>query len=217
MEVFSRQPQKVQEWADAMISCAEEHGLPYYGAVGSIMRGWALVMQGNGSDGIALMREGLGACEATGTQQHHASYLVFLADALGASSRIEEGLDALERATEAVHRTKEHFFEAELYRIKGELILKSDRSLQTSKSAQPMTGNLQSEAEVCFDKAIEIARRQGARGMELRAATSLARLWQLQGKRQEARRLVEEIYCWFTEGFDAADLKDAKALLDELL
>ena len=218
MDVFSRKPQKVQEWADAMISCAEEHGLPYYGAVGSIMRGWALVMQGNVSDGIGLMRAGLAACEATGTQQHHASYLVFLADALAAASRIEEGLEALERATEAVHRTKEHFYEAELYRIKGELILKSEPSPETvAKNAQATTGNLQSEAESCFHNAIEIARHQNAKGMELRAATSLARLWQLQGKRQEARRLVEEIYCWFTEGFDAADLKDAKALLDELL
>ncbi|MFY9572722.1 MAG: hypothetical protein WAV20_15080, partial [Blastocatellia bacterium] len=125
IDVLRRRPQKVQEWADALTLCAEEHGLPYYAAIGAIMRGWALIIQGAEPDTIAVMRNGLAACRATGTEQHRSSYLVLLADALGAAGQIEQGLEALNEAIEVVARTGEHFYEAELYRIKGELLIKS--------------------------------------------------------------------------------------------
>jgi hypothetical protein len=114
---------------------------------------------------------------------------------------------------------RERYYEAELYRLKGELTLQklSVASSQLSvPNPQSPTPNPHSEAEVCFLKAIEIARRQQAKSLELRAVMSLARLWQSQGKKEEARQMLAEIHGWFTEGFDTADLKEAKTLLDEL-
>ncbi|MFY9558535.1 MAG: hypothetical protein WAV47_27875, partial [Blastocatellia bacterium] len=202
IDVLRRRPQKVQEWADALTLCAEEHGLPYYAAIGAIMRGWALIIQGAEPDTIAVMRNGLAACRATGTEQHRPSYLVLLADALGAAGQIEQGLEALNEAIEVVARTGEHFYEAELYRIKGELLIKS-----FPQAAE--------EAESCFHRAIDIARQQSAKLFELRAVISLSCLWQQQGKRSEARKMLGELYDWFTEGFETADLKHARSLLEE--
>ena len=115
----------------------------------------------------------------------------------------EAGLTVLAEALTLVDTTGERWYEPELYRLKGELLLQ-----QSSDN--------QAEAETCFHQALDIARNQQAKSFELRAATSLARLWQQQGKRQEAHDLLAPVYNWFTEGFDTADLKDAKALLDEL-
>ena len=135
-----------------------------------------------------------------------------------------------------MHKTGERYYEAELYRLKGELSLQSgvrsprskvqgqeEKQRATGKgqkakisNPQPLTPNTQLEAEACFLKAIEIARQQQAKSLELRAVMSLARLWQQRGKREEARQMLAEIYGWFTEGFDTADLKEAKALLEEL-
>jgi hypothetical protein len=120
-----------------------------------------------------------------------------------------------------VDKTGERFYEAELYRLKGELSLQS-KQVKTGQNKsedtdpRPLAPDPQSEVEACFLKAIDIARRQQAKSLELRATTSLARLWQQQGKREEARQMLAEIYGWFTEGFDTADLKDAKTLLEEL-
>src|SRR5262249_27756324 len=124
---------------------------------------------------------------------------------MGKRARYEEGLSVLAEALAIVDKTGERFYEAELYRLKGELTLQ--------QSGVP---NPQSEAEACFLKAFEIARRQSAKSLELRAVTSLGRLWQRQDKREEAREMLAEIYNWFTEGFDTKDLQEAKALLDEL-
>ena len=133
--------------------------------------------------------------------------LVRLAEAHGKVGQVKEGLALLVEALAQVHKTGERDYEAELYRVKGTLTLES--KVQGPKSKVQ-------EAEECFHKAIDIARQQSTKSWELRASTSLARLWQSQGKRKEAHKLLAEIYGWFTEGFDTKDLQEAKALLEEL-
>jgi predicted ATPase len=150
-----------------------------------------------------LLRDGLASYLATGTRQQHTYFLALLAEALDEAGRASEGLEALVEALEAARRSHEHYYEAELHRLRGELLLKSE------------TLSL-SEAEACFRQAASLARDQNAKSFELRAAMSLCRLWRREGKSTEARQMLEEIYGWFTEGFDTVDLKDAKALLDEL-
>jgi predicted ATPase len=126
-----------------------------------------------------------------------------LAETYGDMEQREEGLTALDEALAMVARTGERFWEGELHRLKGTLLL--------ARSAEP-----QAEAEACFRQALDVARRQHAKSLELRAAMSLSRLWQRQGKRDAARALLAPIYGWFTEGFDTADLQEAKALLEGL-
>jgi predicted ATPase len=130
-------------------------------------------------------------------------FLALLAEAHEKGGQAEEGLSILAEALALVHKTEERFYEAELYRLQGELLL-----------TQPMRQI--AEAEACFQQALDVARHQQAKSLELRAAMSLARLWQHQGKQHEAYQLLAEIYGWFTEGFDTADLQEAKALLAEL-
>jgi predicted ATPase len=156
-------------------------------------------------------------------------FLAMLAEAYGKAGQTENGLKAVAEALAAVDRTEERFYEAELYRLKGTLTLQSQISLkQVSDKSQasqnksedtdprPLVPDPQSEAEACFLKAIEIARRQQAKSLELRAVMSLGRLWQQQGKKAEARKMLAEIYGWFTEGFNTKDLQEAKALLEGL-
>ena len=140
-------------------------------------------------------------CRACGTELGRPGDLASLAAAYGKAGRTDDALALVAEALALVERRDERAWEAEIYRVKGELLLESGGS---------------SEAETCFRRAIEIARRQSAKSLELRATTSLARLLDKQGKQDEARRMLGEIYGWFTEGFDTADLKDAKALLEEL-
>src|SRR5262249_52632289 len=137
----------------------------------------------------------------------------------GETGQTEDGLNAVAEALEAVDRTEERFYEAELYRLKGELTRQS--KVLNPKAQEAGTGGGahstgETEAEGYFLKAIEIARRQSAKSLELRSVTSLSRLWQQQGKQHEAHKMLAEIYGWFTEGFDTADLQEAQALLDEL-
>ena len=150
-----------------------------------------------------------------------------LAEAYGKVEQTEKGLTVLAEALATADTTGERFYEAELYRLKGELTLQSKISpgqVKTSQdkseitNSQPLAPNPQAEAEAegCFQQALDVARRQEAKSLELRAAMSLSRLWQQQGKRQEAYDLLAPIYHWFTEGFDTADLQDARALLAEL-
>jgi predicted ATPase len=147
-----------------------------------------------------------------------------LAEAYHKVGQAEEGLAALAEALAFVDKTGERFYQAELYRLKGELTLQqfhvSSSTFQVPPSTQHPTPNTQveveQEAEACFLKAIETARKQQAKSLELRATRSLARLWQSQGRKEEARQILAEIYGWFTEGFDTADLQEVKALLEEL-
>ncbi len=149
------------------------------------------------------MCQGLAARQATGAELIRPYFLVLLAEMYGGIGQAEEGLNTLGEALAAVHKAGERHWEAELYRLRGELLLKS--------KVQSV-----SEAETCFRHAIDIAQNQSAKSLELRAVTSLSRLWQQQGKKDEARQMLAKVYGWFTEGFDTVDLKEAKALLEEL-
>jgi predicted ATPase len=200
--LFRRDAQSAQEHAEACIRLSTEHGFPYLAAMGSITRGGALVEQGQVEEGIAEIRQGTADYEATGAKGGQPHRLVILAEACGKAGQIEEGLSLLDEALAAMHRSGERWYEAKLHRLRGELLR--------------MQGADEAEVEVCFQRAIEVARQQQAKSWELRAVMSLCRLWQGQGKREEGRQMLAEVYGWFTEGFDTPDLKEAKALLEEL-
>jgi len=198
-----REWQLVQNWAEAAITLALEQGLPDHVTYGTIMRGWALAMQGQWEEGIAQTQQGLVAQHASGSQIARPHFLALLTEAHAAAGQAEAGLDVLAEALALVDHTGERYWEAEIYRLKGDLLL---------QQAVPDM----SQAEACFQQALTVARRQQAKSLELRTAMSLARLWQQRGKRAEARQLLAEVYGWFTEGFDTPDLQEAKVLLDEL-
>ena len=224
-----REESATQGRAEALLSLGTEHGFTLRKAMGTIYKGWALAMQGQGEEGIALLRQGLAAFRATGAEFWRPGYLALLAEALGKVGQIKKGLAIVSEALDVVGKTDERFYEAELYRLRGELTLQQFR-VQGSKfkvenspefenpNAQHPTPNThaKTEAEECFHRALEVARRQQAKSWELRASTSLARLWQQQGKKAEAHKLLSEVYNWFTEGFDTKDLQEAKALIDSL-
>lgn len=155
---------------------------------------------------------------ATGAEVQRPYYLALLAEGHSKAGQSEEGLAVLAEALAAGNESGERCWEAELYRLKGMLTLQSKVQSQKSEVPNPqhLAPSTQAEAEECFLKAISIARKQQAKSLELRAATSLSRLWQSQGKKSAARHSLADIYGWFTEGFDTGDLKEAKALLEEL-
>jgi class 3 adenylate cyclase/predicted ATPase len=203
---FRHEAQLTQECAEAAITLSTEHGFPFWLAYGTILRGWALAEQGDVETGIALIEKGLAAYRATGAEMMRSHFLALLATAYGYAGQTQAGLSALTEALAIVDKTGDRYCEAELHRLKGELLL---RHAGTGESAG------QREAEVCFQNAIALAGRQGAKSLELRATLSLARLWQTQDKTEAARRRLAGIYAAFTEGFDSADLQEAKALLDD--
>jgi len=189
--------------ADAATRLAAEQGIAQWFAGGTILRGWAVAAQGQVAEGIAQIHQGLAAWRAAAAEVLRPSWLALLAEAYAAGDDPASGLHGLAEALVLIETTGERWYEAELYRLRGELLLHHARG-------EP------EEAEVCFQQALTIARRQQAKSWELRAAMSLARLWQQQDKRAEARALLAPIYGWFTEGFDTADLQEAKAFLEEL-
>jgi TOMM system kinase/cyclase fusion protein len=200
---YRREAYATQERAEAAMALASAQGLPQWLTVGRLLRGWALAMQGHAEEGIAQMRPSLAAWRAMGSGLAVSHYLVLLAEAYGRAGQAEEGLRLLAEARAHQDTTGEVYWAAEVYWLKGELLL---------RQAIPD----EAQAETCLLQALDIARQQQTRSGELRAAMSLARLWQRQGKRAEARELLAPIYGWFTEGFDTADLQEAKALLEEL-
>jgi len=200
---FRGDVQAVYDDAEAVVALATTQSFPLWAAFGTIDRGWALAMQGQGEGGLAQVREGIAALQATGAVLPVAYWCTVLADVADHLGHPADGLQALTEAHTLVEQYDLRLWEAEVCRLRGVLLLR-----------QPETP--QAEAEACFQHALDVARRQEAKSLELRAATSLARLWQQQGKRQEAYDLLASVYHWFTEGFDTADLKDAKALLEEL-
>jgi predicted ATPase len=191
------------EGAEALVALSSEHGILEYAGIGTFERAAALADQGELQEGIAGMRAILEAMRAGGLVLGSTGMLALLGEAHGKAGQAEEGLALLDEARGLVAKTGERAFEAEVHRMKGELLL------ARSPSDQP-------GAEASFRQALEVARRQSAKSWELRAATSLARLRQRQGEKDEARDLLAPVYAWFTEGFDTRDLKDAKALLEEL-
>jgi len=210
-----------KERAEALIALANEQGFPFFLAAGIMLHGWVLTEEGQGEEGVARIRQSLTVHRAAGGGAAARSlYPVVLAEACCRVGKVEEGLNVL-LAPFATKYESDRLYGAELYRLKGELTLKQF-GVRGSGSGVTSTQHLahnpqaEAEAEACFLKAIEIARRQQAKSLELRATMSLARLWQQQGKKEEAQRMLAEIYGWFTEGFDTADLQEAKALLEEL-
>jgi predicted ATPase len=200
---FRRERQAVQEAVEAFMALATEQGNAELLARGMILRGWALFTPGRETAGIGQMRKGLVALQATGGEVRRSLFLALLAEAYGGIGEIEEGLHVLAEALAAVEHTGERFYEAELQRLKGELL--------RARAAEPDI-----EAETCFQQALAIARQQQAKSLEMRAGMSLCRLWQQQGKRAEAHELLAPIYGWFTEGFDTVELQEARVLLSEL-
>jgi predicted ATPase len=199
-----REARAAQETAESVIALSTEHGFTQILAFTTILRGWAMAEQGRSEEGIVQVQEGLVAHRATGAELLRPYHLCLLAEACMKTGRLEDGLNALTEALAAAEEKENLHYEAETYRLKGGLLLKQDDSNRA-------------EAQSCFERAIGIARKQSAKSWELRATMSLARLLASEGKRDKARTMLAEIYGWFTEGFETADLKEAKALLDELI
>jgi len=192
----------VHAQAEACVALSTEQGFPFWAAQGTSVRGWALALQGQGEEGWALVRQGIAAFRATGAALWVPFFCTVLAEVSIHLGHTEDGLQALTEAHTLVEQYEERWWEAEIYRLRGVLLLR-----------QP---GIPQAAETCLQQALDIARRQEAKSLELRAAMSLAHLWQQQGRQAEARALLAPIYGWFTEGFDTADLQEAKTLLDAL-
>jgi predicted ATPase len=194
---------KAQEEAKAVIDLSRERAFAIWEPAGMMLLGGALAHQGQPEEGIQTMRRGLTAYRATGAEVVRPYLLSLLAERYRSARKPEEGLTVLAEALALVEKTDERWCEAELYRLRGELLLR-----QAIPAAE--------EAEACFRQALDTSRRQGSKSLELRAATSLSHLLHSQGRGGEARPLLAEAYDWFTEGFDTLDLQEAKALLEAL-
>jgi class 3 adenylate cyclase/predicted ATPase len=196
--------QVVQEHAERSLAFSTDQGFPHWVAWATHNRGWALAMQGRSKEGIAQLHHGRDMLQDLGLELAMTGILGNIAEAYGHARQPEAGLQAMAEALKLMEQKGERRYEASLYRIKGELLL-------------GLSADHRTEAETCFHQALDVARRQQAKLLELGAAASLSRLWQQQSKRQEARELLAEIYGWFTEGFDTRFLKEVKALLEELM
>ncbi len=190
--------------ADELIALADERGAPVWKALGTALRGCLFVLTGRASDAVRAITSGITLLRSTGATLYEPRHLWFLAMAYAELGQLDDARRCIDEAIDKVEGSKEKWCEAEVHRIAGEIALKS-------LAPDP------EKAEAYFDRALAVARQQQAKSWELRAAMSLARLWRDQGKPQQARELLAPVYGWFTEGFDdTLDLKEAKALLDEL-
>jgi hypothetical protein len=206
VDLVRRNLQAARERSDELVTLATELGFPSQLAIGTMTRGFVLAAQGREDQGLVLLREGWAAWQATGALVVSTFVLSRLAEALGNAGQIEEGLATVAQGLAFAENKGEHFVEAELYRLQGELLLlrRKNPSLE------------QDQAESCFGQALAIARRQQAKWWELGAATGLCRLYQQQGRGTEVRPLLAETYDWFTEGWDTPDVQEAKALLNQV-
>jgi predicted ATPase len=230
VHLFRREGQEAQAHAAAVQTLTHEQGFAWWWGVGISLQGWALVegtalsgAREQGEAGLVQLREGLAAVRAMEAELWVPLLLGALAQGSAQDGQVQEGLLVIAEALATVEKNEERWNEADLYRLKGELMLQQNREQGTGDGEQKkdtdprsLPPHPQGEAEACFRKAIEIAQKQQAKSRELRATTSLARLWQQQGKKTEARQLLAEIYGWFTEGFETKDLQEAKALLEAL-
>jgi predicted ATPase len=202
IHLYRREPERLLEIIEPAIALASEQGLALWAASGTSLRGWARVQMGESDDAIEELRRGLNNLQATGSSLGVFEHHCLLAEAYGKIGRVSEGLAALAKAQTLCDEGEERLWEAEMHRLRGELLPREGASVE--------------EAESCFHQAISVAQLQQAKSFELRAVMGLCRLWREQDKRDEARARLAEIYDWFTEGFDTTDLKEARALLDEL-
>jgi DNA-binding winged helix-turn-helix (wHTH) protein/tetratricopeptide (TPR) repeat protein len=203
--------------ADRALALTTEHAFPFWGSLAKSLKGWAQMRLGNTAVGYEEVCAGITLLESNGAKLTKPVLLALLAEGSLHLGKLREALVNVNEGLYLTQTTLDRFYEPELWRLKGELLLA--RSKYRRKTARSANHNFQAkEAEQCFQRALNIARERSARSLELRAAMSLARLEQIgkQGRRDEARTTLADIYGWFTEGFDTADLKDAKALLDEL-
>ena len=196
-------PPATRALAEEALVISEAHGLAFIDAMASMFEGWARTREGELDEGMARMRRGLAAQLATGAELGRPYWLWLLAEVCQRTGAAREGLALLDDADATVGHTHEHYWEAEIHRLRGLLLL---------ATAEPIPAS----AEACYRRALEVARQQGARSLELRAAVSLSRLWQAAGRYGEARELLAPIYGQFTEGLDQPELREAAALLDEL-
>jgi predicted ATPase len=196
--------------ADAVVLGAARQGLQIGHLTCLVLQGWALVQGGQGEAGITQIQQGLRESRSRGMGAGLPRYYALLAEAYKSVGQITAGLTALTEAFSQQH--SERADAAELLRLQGALVLAQAGTQPSGREAR----RLRVEAEACFQQALDTARSQQAKMLELRAAVSLSRLWQQQGKRQEARQLLAEVYAWFTEGFGTRDLQEAKTLLTEL-
>jgi class 3 adenylate cyclase/predicted ATPase len=203
LHALLQEPPQAGERADATVALAAEHGFPIFAACGTVMRGWARATHDHAPEGLSELVRGLEAYRATGAEFLRPHQLALLAEVCQDQGRDEEGFTTLADALVLVEKTDERWLEAELYRLKGESLW---------RHADPDA----TKVELCFQKALEVARGQEAKLLELRACMSLSRLWQRLGRQAEAYEFLAGIYGWFTEGFDSADLRDARTLLAEL-
>jgi predicted ATPase len=201
---FCRDVPAMHAQAEAAVILSTAQGFPQWTTLGTILRGWSLAMQGQGEAGITQIRQGIAVCRTTEAALFVPYYCTLRADVAAHLDQTEDGLQALTEAYTLVEQHEERWWEAEIHRLRGVLLLKQ-------------TGTSQAEAEAWLQRAMDVARRQEAKSLELRTAMSLSRLWQQQGKQAEAHALLAPIYGWFTEGFETADLQEAKALLEELV
>ncbi len=228
---WRRERQAMQELEAEALALDTEHGFGLFLTAGAIHRGWLSAEDGREEEGLAQMRQGLARHRAIGAEVLTPAFLALVAEVHGKLGQPAEGLSTVTEALVAGHHSGQHYWEAELYRLRGALMLQAEASA-TGEGRAPRARRdgpepddrplgapgvaAAKDAESCFIEAIEIARRQRAKSLELRAATSLCRLWANRGQATEARALLSEIYRWFTEGFDTADLSEARLLLDEL-
>jgi predicted ATPase len=188
---------------DELIALAEERGAPYWKATGTVVRGSLFAVSGKASDAVLAITSGITSLRSTGATLYEPWHLSNLARAYAELGQLDDAWRCIDDAIDKIEKSKEKWCEAEVHRIAGEIALKS------------LAPDME-KTEKQFDRALAVARQQQAKSWELRAAMSMARLWRDQGKLQQARELLAPVYGWFTEGFDTLDLKDAKALLDEL-
>jgi predicted ATPase len=188
---------------DELVALADERGAPYWKAFGTAVRGWLFAETGKASDAVAAITSAITSLRSTGAILYEPRHLWYLAMAYAELGQPDDARRCIDDAIDKVERSKEKWCEAEVHRVAGEIALKAPQ-----RDA--------AKAEKHFERALAVARAQQAKSWELRAAMSLARLWRDQGKRDEARDLLAPVYGWFTEGFDTLDLKEAKALLEEL-
>ena len=201
LHLLRGETREADELAEAALALSTKQGFTFWTALIAFMQGWSLFQQGREAEGVARMHTGFADAEATGAKMMRPMFCALLTEAYGQVGQLDDAWRMLASALHAVEESGQRHYEAETYRFKGELHL---------RKADP------EQAGICFQRALDVARHQQAKSWELRAAVSLARLWAEQGKRAQAHDLLASVYGWFTEGFDTADLKDAKALLGEL-